>query len=131
VDAREGVGRSYHRGLSGEAVIARLLARRAEERRARVEARRERLVGALPALVAILERRGPTRVWLFGSLAWGGVHDGSDIDLAAQDLPGDDLLGAQGELLVASPCRVDLLRIEEAPPSLAARIRSQGRVIHA
>ncbi|MBU6160998.1 MAG: hypothetical protein KGO50_07730 [Myxococcales bacterium] len=36
---------------------------------------------------------------------------------------------AQGYLLLASPASVDLLRLEEAPAELAARVRSDGQVL--
>ena len=36
---------------------------------------------------------------------------------------------AQGELLLTSPASVDLLRLEEAPAELAARVRSEGQLL--
>lgn len=116
--------------MSGPSVIAHFFARRVRERAANAEARRARLLEALPALVSLLAAQGARRVWLFGSLAWGGVHEGSDIDLATQGLAYEDLTRAQGELLQAAPCSADLVRIEEAPDSLAARIRSEGRLLY-
>jgi hypothetical protein len=38
---------------------------------------------------------------------------------------------AQGELLLTSPASVDLLRLEEAPAELAARVRSEGELLWA
>ena len=111
-------------------VVAALFARRAEASAARVEARRKLLLEVLPELTRKLVERGARRVWLFGSLAWGTAHEASDIDLAAEGLAADDLLRLQGELLLQSPGRIDLVRIEEAPPALARRIRAHGKLLH-
>jgi hypothetical protein len=58
--------------------------------------RRERAGRAralLPAVVGhLVERRGVRRVWLFGSLAEAGIGEWSDIDLAAEGLPGGSAL---------------------------------------
>lgn len=117
--------------MATAADIARLFAARARERDARAAAHRERMLRSVPDLVALVVARGAKRVWLFGSLAWGSAHDASDLDLATEGFPAAELLAAQGELLMAAPGRVDLVRIEEAPPALAARIRAQGRLLHA
>lgn len=116
--------------MSDAPTIARFVARRAGERRERIEARRKRLLDVLPSLVRALLARGARRVWLFGSLAWGAVHEQSDIDVAVEGLSSNVLLAAQGELLLLSPCGVDLIRLEEAPGTLAERIREHGRLLH-
>jgi uncharacterized protein len=117
--------------MADASTIARLFVRREAERKTRAEARRARASEALPALVALLAGGGARRVWLFGSLAWGSAHEGSDIDLAVEGLPAEALWPAQGELLRVAPCSVDLVRIEEAPEALASRIRREGRLLHA
>lgn len=81
----------------------------------------------LPTAVALLRARtGAVRIYLFGSMVWGGAHELSDVDLAidggcttaldaiAIDL--EDLLGR----------RVDVVALERVPPALAERIRSNG-----
>jgi predicted nucleotidyltransferase len=110
--------------------MARFVARRAQAREARVEAFRTRANQALPELVGLLVARGAQRVWLFGSLVWGEAHERSDIDLAVEGLPGEDLWRAQGALLATAPCGVNLARIEEVPPTLCSRIRTAGRLLH-
>jgi len=112
---------------SPPSTVARFTAGRAQTRRTRIEARRSLALESLVRLRALLTARGARRVWLFGSLVWGSVHDTSDIDLAVEGLPVDELCRVLGELLMAAPCSVDLIRIEEAPPGLAARIRARGR----
>lgn len=111
-------------------LVAGFLARRERERAVAIVARSHERVAAVPSLVAILVARGATRIWLFGSLAWGGAHESSDIDLATEGLAADELLRAQGELLCAAPAPVDLVRLEEAPPELAARVRADGRCVY-
>jgi predicted nucleotidyltransferase len=83
----------------------------------------------LPDLVRLLAARGARRVWLFGSLAWGETHETSDIDLAVEGLPLEELGRAQGELLLAAPCKLDLVRLEEVPEAFASRIRQWGIVL--
>jgi predicted nucleotidyltransferase len=65
-------------------------------------------------------------VLVFGSLATGGVHEASDIDLAVIGLPADRYLDALTELSRLAPCGVDLVRVEEAPASLVERIQREG-----
>jgi predicted nucleotidyltransferase len=94
-----------------------------------VEVRRVRALEALPRLVAALQARGVHHVWLVGSLQWGGIHELSDIDLAVEGLPDGEVATAHAELLDLAPCPVDLIRLEEVPAAVAARIRSQGRLL--
>lgn len=116
--------------MATAADIARLFAARSRVREERTAAHCQRMLASVPELVGLLVTRGASRVWVFGSLAWGTAHEGSDLDLAAEGLPAAELLGAQGALLMAAPGRVDLVRIEEAPAALAARIRAEGRLVH-
>jgi uncharacterized protein len=95
----------------------------------KVEARRVRALESLPRLVAALRARGVQRVWLVGSLQWGGMHERSDIDLAVEGLSDEDVGAAHAELLNLAPCPVDLIRLEETPPAVAARIRFNGRLL--
>jgi predicted nucleotidyltransferase len=71
---------------------------------------------------------GATKVVLFGSmLSLNNVHMGSDIDLAVWGLPYSDYFAALSKLLnCAKAFDVDLVRIEEAAPSLKAHILSEG-----
>ena len=109
------------------AVVADFIARRERARAAATHARCAELLASLPALVSLLSSRGVTRVWLFGSLAWGDAHEASDIDLAVEGLDADAELAALGELLGRAKAPVDLVRLEDAPAALAERIRREGR----
>ncbi len=74
--------------------VMRFLERRQREKDALVQARRERMLSVLPTLVSALVARGARRVWLFGSLVWGGVHQRSDTDLAVEGLSAEEFRGA-------------------------------------
>ncbi len=106
------------------------LQRREAERREAAALRAQRLRDAAPALARMLrERYGATRVWLFGSLAWGEPDARSDLDLAVEGLPTERYFSALGELLMSAPASVDLVRMEEAPAALVGRIREAGVVL--
>lgn len=97
--------------------------RRHAARDERVAALRSRLDDAARALAAC----GATRVLLFGSFATGDPHEASDVDLAVEGLPVTAYWRA-----IDVACRalrtddVDLVRLEEAPPSLRACIVTEG-----
>jgi predicted nucleotidyltransferase len=65
-----------------------------------------------------------------GSLAWGGAHARSDVDLLVEGLPASDWLraAAAAEDVIGAP--VDLVRIEDAPSSLIERVRRDGVLLH-
>jgi predicted nucleotidyltransferase len=107
---------------------------RARDRQIR-EARRERareVRERLPALVRELsEGFGVRRVVLFGSLLTGELYERSDIDLAVEGLSPDEYWRALDAACVALGVPVDLVRLEEAPTSLADRIAREGEALHA
>lgn len=71
---------------------------------------------------------GATKVMLFGSmLSVNDIHIRSDIDLAVWDLPSKRYIEALAKLMRASgEFGVDLVRIEEAPPSLQSYVLNEG-----
>ncbi|HYV45203.1 MAG TPA: nucleotidyltransferase domain-containing protein [Myxococcaceae bacterium] len=75
----------------------------------------------------ILRGFGATGVWLFGSLAWGEPHQGSDVDLLVEGVPAASWLDAvrAAERLFAG-AQVDALRSEDSPRSLVDRVRAEG-----
>ncbi len=72
------------------------------------------------------ERFGATEVWLFGSLCTGDVHGGSDVDLAVRGLSPADHMRAWAAVDRFDDAVVDLVLLEEAPPSLVERIIAEG-----
>ena len=91
-------------------------------------------IPAVDRLVAELARQPEVvRVWLFGSRARGDHRARSDIDLAVEAPTASrrtwlDLCRVVEE--AATLLRIDLVRVEEAPPALAQQIRREGRVLY-
>jgi uncharacterized protein len=74
-----------------------------------------------------LRRFGASRVWLFGSLAWGEPHAGSDVDRLVDGIPAARFAEALRQIERSLPgAQVDLLRSEDAPASLGERVRREG-----
>lgn len=94
-----------------------------EEAARRAEDLRQRSRDAALAL----RRFGATGVWLFGSLAWGEPHAGSDVDLLVEGIAPERFAEAARELeRRLAGASVDVLRSEDAPPSLDQRVRAEG-----
>jgi hypothetical protein len=108
--------------------IARTLDRRDAERKARAAARAQQRLALLPEALRVL-RQGyrVDRVSLFGSLASGEVSEGSDVDLAVEGLDPSAYFAALTDLMTLFQASVDLVRLEEAAPTLKARILAEGR----
>jgi len=71
------------------------------------------------AVAALLKKKyGVQQVVLYGSLAWGGFHEGSDIDLLISGLKDSYWrLYLEAEAL-ARPFPVNIVCLEDATPSL-------------
>lgn len=73
------------------------------------------------------ETFGAEAVWVFGSLARGRMDEASDIDLAVSGLADRWLYRAIGQLqALDADFSIDLVRLEEASPSLRKRIEAEG-----
>ena len=85
------------------------------------------LRSAVPEIARRLERRGATRVRLFGSLATGGQpHEATDVDLCVEGLDDDAIAEALLEVEPLLGARVDIVRWETAGPRLKRRIDSDA-----
>lgn len=102
--------------------------RRERERRAEQARRRERAWRAAAAAARLLkESFGVRQVWAFGSLVRDQLDERSDIDLAVAGLTERDLCRAVGRLQTVDPeFPIDVVRLEDAPPSLRRRIEREG-----
>jgi predicted nucleotidyltransferase len=80
----------------------------------------------LPAVVSLLREGGARCVILFGSLTTGAIDDESDVDLALEGLSGADTseLGERAERIMGR--RVQLTRLDRAPPWWRAIIEHTG-----
>jgi predicted nucleotidyltransferase len=107
--------------------VAAWRVRWSRERAGRADrAARAREVGLSIARVLHAEY-GVSRVVLFGSVARGECHSGSDLDLAVAGLAADTLFraGARAESL-APGIDVDLVPLESVSPALLDDIRRDG-----
>lgn len=74
---------------------------------------------------------GVTRVYLFGSFAWGQeTRPDSDLDLAVEGLPPKKYWEAYGQLETATHYAFDLVPLERAWPRLRARILQSGMLLY-
>jgi len=113
-----------------EACAASFRARLTAERAAAAERASDLRGRAGAAARRLADEHGAGRVWLFGSLAWGRPHAASDVDLLVEGLPAEAWSAASALVEAEVGAAVDLVRIEEAPPGLAARVRAQGVLLH-
>jgi uncharacterized protein len=102
--------------------------REAEKRQALDARRRQALALAHEAAALLRQRFSADRVVLFGSLARAvPLHAHSDVDLAVWGVAEADYLRAVSALLdLGETISIDLVRIEEAPPSVRRSIEAEG-----
>jgi predicted nucleotidyltransferase len=91
----------------------------------------EARLAKLPQAVALLRGLGVERVWLFGSLATGATHSGSDIDLMVTGLPPGERTNAWLALEDLFEAPVDLVPEEAASIEFRGAVHSRGRDITA
>jgi predicted nucleotidyltransferase len=84
-------------------------------------------LGLLPRLAAGLREVGAGRVILFGSLALGTFHAGSDIDLAVGGLTERELARLERELSTLAGIAVELVNLDIASPGIRRHIDRRGR----
>jgi predicted nucleotidyltransferase len=110
--------------------LAKTLRARSAERRAKADVRAERLRAQLPTAAHLLVANyKASRVLLFGSLATGTHHEHSDVDLAVEGLSSAAYFHALADLMDLFAGPVDLVRLEEAVPSLRERIQEEGQAL--
>jgi predicted nucleotidyltransferase len=86
-----------------------------------------RLRACLPQAAERLRKAGATRVVVFGSLAEAAAGPDADVDLAVEGLGAPDYFHVLADLMALFGTRVDLVRLEEASPSLSERIEAEGQ----
>ncbi|HXU36248.1 MAG TPA: nucleotidyltransferase domain-containing protein [Blastocatellia bacterium] len=96
------------------------------------DTRRRRAEESAHACARLLkERFGARGVYIFGSLAGESPwHSRSDIDLAVEGLADEDYVQALSALweLLPNGIDLDLITLEQAPPSLVARIKGEVKM---
>ncbi len=109
---------------------AEALVARATQRHAAVEARRLVIRGKLSALADMLRTRyGAQRVMVFGSLAWGGFHAQSDVDVAVEGIASERLWQATTDANEGMPATVELFALESLPQSFRQRVLAEGELL--
>ena len=112
------------------AVAARALVARAEREHAAQEEEIRRLLDCVnPVARALRERFGVGRIILFGSLAWGGFHAGSDVDFAVEGLPAERIDEAAADSSAIARRTVEIFRIEDLPEAFRQRVLSEGTAV--
>jgi predicted nucleotidyltransferase len=106
------------------------------EERYRARQESERALAAarlakLPRAVALLRALGVERVWLFGSLATGATHEGSDVDLMVTGLPSAERARAWLKLEELFDAPVDLIPEEAASSAFREAVYRRGREVTA
>jgi predicted nucleotidyltransferase len=78
--------------------------------------------------VEILKEAGCSQVFLFGSLAAGRVHEGSDIDLAVRGCPKGKFFHLLGKLLLELYHSVDLVSLDRQD-DFARYLEQEGELL--
>lgn len=113
-----------------EACARGLLARERARHRAALERATELRRLAEEAARILADRHDVRRVWLFGSLAWGEPHGGTDVDLLVEGLAGERAGAAAVDVERIVGASVDLVRVEHAAPDLVERAKREGALLH-
>jgi predicted nucleotidyltransferase len=106
-----------------------LLRRAAVQREADDRARTEALHAVEQTIPALQSELHFGRVWLIGSLAWGGFGVRSDIDLVIEGASEHVLLAIAEAIGRTTGRLVDGMALETLPKSFAARVLAEGRLV--
>ncbi len=85
----------------------------------------ERVEDLLEQGAALLRAAGAREVYVFGSVAAGKAHEGSDIDLAVTGLPPETFFATMARLADLLDRTVDLVDLDEVSP-FTTYLRSKG-----
>lgn len=116
-----------HSALSSPAVDP--LEERIRVRQRAASALAQGRLAKLPQAVALLRGLGAERVWLFGSLSTGAVHEGSDVDFMVSGLPASERTSAWLDLEALFGTPVDLVPEEAASSEFRQAVHHNGRDI--
>ncbi len=111
--------------------LAATMLQRHRQRIRSEEEERERLIALLRRDVRkVATDLGVGRVWLIGSLAWGGFGIRSDIDLVLERAE-DGALRAEFEARLSNELNraIDLLPLSKLSSSFQARVLSEGLLV--
>lgn len=107
--------------------LAQAWRRRFEREAEDLERSAERRRAASRRIARVLaDEFGAREVWLFGSLVWGRLHAGSDVDLAIRGIAPERYARALAGACEVAGEQVDLVPLESCAASLRDRIGRQG-----
>jgi predicted nucleotidyltransferase len=78
---------------------------------------------------SIARELGARKVYLFGSLVWGGIHSRTDVDLAVEGLSSAQVDHFSAGVIQTLGVIPDVVRIEEAPENLRRRIEESAEIL--
>ena len=93
---------------------------------------RQRLLAHRPEVLALAQRHGATNLRVYGSIAKGKEHPGSDLDLLVDLAEDQSLLGLIGfrqELEDLLGCLVDVTEAETLHPLIRHEILDQAQLL--
>lgn len=85
----------------------------------------ERTEDLLRRGAALLRAAGAREVYVFGSVATGRTHEGSDVDLAVAGLPPESFFATMAHLEDLFEGNVDLVDLDDATP-FTAYLKARG-----
>lgn len=105
--------------------------RREEARRAALEKRKADALDKAKKAAGFLKEKYGVKVYLIGSLAWGGFWERSDIDLAVEGFTETkNYLEVFGEVWdIVSPFNVDLVLLQDVDKSFRKKIQVKGVIL--
>lgn len=110
--------------------LAKTLLRRASSRLASAERERTEAIEEVHHQVRALRSSFAFgRVWLIGSLPWGGFGLRSDIDLVLEGASEPTLIAIADAVGSATGRVVDALALEALPEGFAARVLAEGELV--
>ncbi|ADG82288.1 DNA polymerase beta domain-containing protein region [Thermincola ferriacetica] len=105
--------------------------RREEARREALEKRKLDALDKTKKAAGFLKEKYGVKVFLFGSLAWGGFWERSDIDLAVEGFSDTkNYFKVLGEVWdIVSPFNVDLVLLQDIDESFRKKIQADGIIL--
>lgn len=109
--------------------LARALRTRARQRQTAEEIIRQRALVIARGIVSDATLPAEARVWLIGSLPWGGFGERSDIDMVFDGVERAEALALADRLGEQTGRHVDVLTLSELPDEFRTRVVSDGSLL--
>lgn len=110
--------------------LANTLRTRARQRQTAEEVTRQRTLVAAREIVGDSTLPPNARVWLIGSLPWGGFGERSDIDMVFDGVGRTEALALADRVGERTGRHVDVLMLAELPDEFRTRVLIEGTLLH-